>query len=115
MAQDDPRELYLTIADNLKTLRRSYQGGQGISQLKLAKALGISQQTYASYETATTRLPIEMLDRIASFFDVPMSSILHKADSAAARLRDLSEESFTAEELAEIENYVQFVKLKRKQ
>ena len=111
MEGQDPRELYAIIAENLKALRASYNNGEGIYQKELAKQLGISQQTYAAYETGTNRINLEMLSKIAVFFGVSLNSIITNPNEERLVL---TTETYTKEELKEIQNYVHYVELKRK-
>ncbi len=45
---------------NLKEIRKK----KGLTQKELAKLLGIKQQQYARYENGTTKIPVEMFEKI---------------------------------------------------
>ena len=109
----DSHDIYEQIAQSLKTLRASYDNGKGISQAKLAKVFGIPQQSYAAYETGKNRISLEMLSKIAAFYGVSVNSILIGSPSQTTLLTKLHEERFTEDEIAEINNYIEFVKAKR--
>lgn len=106
----DSRELYMTIAKNLKALRNA----RSMSQLKLANELGIAQQTYAAYETGENSIKLDMLQKIANFYGVSMNSILDEDNPSTNLFAELNAKSFTDEELAEIMNFVHFIELKRR-
>ena len=57
---------------NLKLLRREY----GISQQKLADALGSSQQSINQYENHSIEPDIEMLCRMADYFESSVDFIV---------------------------------------
>lgn len=111
MEGQDPRELYAIIAENLKRLRTSYNNGQGLYQKDLAERLGVLQQTYAAYETGANRINLEMLSKIATFYGVSVNSLITRPDEEHIVL---TTESYSKEELKEIQNYVHYVELKRK-
>lgn len=111
--EKDPHDLYMQIAQNLKALRAAYDNGKGISQAKLAKVFGLPQQSYAAYESGKNRIPLEMLSKIAAFYGVSVNSMLVASPTQSILLTKLNEECFTENEIAEIDNYIDFVKSKR--
>ena len=114
MEGQDPRELYEHVAERLKTLRSQYNNGEGISQKALAQLLGISQQSYASYESAQNRITLEMLNKIARFYKLSVSYFLNAPQSsAAAELMEYDAKSFTEDELKEILTFVRFIEQRR--
>lgn len=54
---------------------------KGLSQMALAKILGISQQTIGSWETGRTSPDLETLVKIAKFFNVSTDYLLGISDS----------------------------------
>ena len=60
------------MVKNLKYLREK----KGISQLQLAQALGITQQSVNKYENQTTEPDIDMLINMADFFDTSIDFLL---------------------------------------
>ena len=51
-----------------------------IRQKELAQYLHIRQNTYSQYENAQRQLPIEVLLRLADFYDVSTDYILGRTD-----------------------------------
>ena len=45
------------------------------TQQKIAELLNIGQRTYCDYESGKTRVPIDSLIKLASFYDVSMDYI----------------------------------------
>lgn len=58
--------------ENLKALRLSHN----LTQKELAEKLGTSQQSYMKWETGKTSPTLKTIQKIASFFDVPMSKLI---------------------------------------
>ncbi|MBR1625233.1 MAG: helix-turn-helix transcriptional regulator [Clostridia bacterium] len=56
----------------LKELREE----NGVSQKQIAEYLSIKQNTYSQYETGKRQLPIELLIKLARFYNVTTDYIL---------------------------------------
>lgn len=61
----------------LKQLRTE----RGISQVRLAMELSVSQHTISRYETGEREADYAMLIRIADFFDVSVDYLLERTDN----------------------------------
>lgn len=61
---------------NLKVLRREY----GISQQKLAEAIGVSQPSINKYENHNIEPEIEVLKRMAEYFNTSIDYIVGYTD-----------------------------------
>jgi transcriptional regulator with XRE-family HTH domain len=48
----------------------------GLTQVELAEALGVAQQTYACYETGTRRIPLSLLPVLAHTLTTDIESLL---------------------------------------
>jgi transcriptional regulator with XRE-family HTH domain len=64
---------------NIKYLREKY----GASQKRVAVDLGLSRTVLGGYESGVTQPPLDKLQLIADYFEVPIEALLH---------RDLSKE-----------------------
>ena len=62
--------------DRLKQLRKE----KGLSQIMLAKELGVSGGTVAMWETGKRKPQFEMFDKLCTFFDRSMDYILGASD-----------------------------------
>ena len=62
--------------ERLKQLRKE----KGLSQIMLAKELGVSGGTVAMWETGKRKPQFEMFDRLCTFFDRSMDYILGASD-----------------------------------
>lgn len=61
----------------LKQLRRE----RGISQVRLAMELSVSQHTISRYETGEREADYAMLIRIADYFDVSVDYLLERTEN----------------------------------
>lgn len=102
------------FAQRLKELRKRTPS---LTQLDMAKKLGIAKTTYASYEQGKRTPDIETQNKIADFFDVSLD-YLHGRDqknifsanqmTVAAHIDD----EVTEEQMEDILNYIDFIKQK---
>ena len=102
------------FAQQLKKLRKRTPH---LTQMDMAKELGVAKTTYASYEQGKRTPDIEMQNRIADFFNVTLdylhgreqkSSFSTKQMTVAAHIDD----EVTEEQMEDILNYIDFIKLK---
>ena len=61
---------------NLKVLRREY----GISQQRLADAIGVSQQSINQYENHSVEPDISVLTRLADYFNTSIDYVVGRTD-----------------------------------
>jgi len=60
---------------------------QDITQVEMAKALGVSQQTINSYEVGRRRIPVSALATLARTLGVSLEELLGEESAAAAKKR----------------------------
>ena len=77
----------MRMCDILTGLRES----RNMSQMEMARRSGISQSTISALEKGTRQPSMEMLDKLAEFFNVPKSTFVNTADA---------EQNVFAEEIA---------------
>ncbi|MBQ8555008.1 MAG: helix-turn-helix transcriptional regulator [Clostridia bacterium] len=76
----------LQLGERLKTLRRE----RGITQERLAEALGVSCQSVSRWELAACYPDIELLPAIANYFDITLDSLVGMAEiRSEARRREI--------------------------
>ena len=63
--------------EKMKSIRKS----QGYTQSDVAKALGITFQTYSSYETGNSKPNPNMLCKLADFFGVTVDELLGRTSA----------------------------------
>lgn len=51
-----------------------------LSQKQIGEILHISQRTYSHYETGTRDIPVEMLIRIADYFNTSLDYLVGRSD-----------------------------------
>ena len=102
------------FAQQIKKLRKRTPH---LTQMDMAKELGIAKTTYASYEQGKRTPDIEMQNKIADFFNVTLdylhgreqkSSFSTKQMTVAAHIDD----EVTEEQMDDILNYIDFIKQK---
>ena len=68
----DERALFVQLGPQIAELRKA----QGITQIQMAEALGVSQQTVNSYEVARRRVPASALPVLARLLKVSTDELL---------------------------------------
>ena len=71
MTQDE-KDYFKELGSRLAQLRKA----AGLTQVKLAETLGISQQMVASYEVGRRRIPVSMLPALAQALKVQVDALL---------------------------------------
>lgn len=69
-------EIFIILIMRLKELRED----NNFSQKKIADFLNIKQNTYSQYETNKRQLPIDVLIKLAKFYNVSTDYILELED-----------------------------------
>lgn len=54
-----------------------------LSQKKIGEILHISQRSYSHYETGSRNIPIEMLIRLADYYDTTIDYLVGRTDNKA--------------------------------
>ena len=61
-----------------------YRNLIGLSQAEVSQKLNMPQSTYAGYETGTRKINLRTLNLFATFYDVPVSSLISREPEAEA-------------------------------
>ena len=82
------QELYQKIGLRLAQLRLEH----GYSQADIAKEFHIGQTTYSSYENGTRKIPLDLVDHLAYFYNVSLTYLFRgnedsKEDAAQQKKR----------------------------
>ena len=51
-----------------------------LSQTQLSELLHISQRSYSHYETGSRNIPVEMLIRLANYYDISVDYLVGRTD-----------------------------------
>ena len=65
------------VGKRLKALRESI----GLSQVKMAEAIGSTQSSINRYENGQAKPSVELLRRYADYFDISMDYVFARCDS----------------------------------
>lgn len=68
----DERAFFVELGTRIAELRKA----QGITQIQMADALGVSQQTINSYEVARRRIPVSALPVLAQLFNMTIDELV---------------------------------------
>lgn len=86
-----------------------------LSYGELAEKTGLAKSAVHRYATGQTdKIPTEALEKLAPILGVTPAYLIGWEDAPHTLAAHFEGEDFTAEELAEIENFVRFVKSKRR-
>lgn len=80
MTSDD-KEFYRQLGDRVSTLRKE----QGLTQVQLAKLLGMSQQLMAAHEAGQRKIPASLVPKLAMLFEVSCEQLLGVRETPAKR------------------------------
>ncbi len=93
-----PQERKELIAMSIKTLRLS----KNLSQKEIAEAIGVSTQSYTTYERGRNEAPAEVLLRIAMYFDVPLDMLMQRDNVAKDKYKLSKQLDGASQEIAEL-------------
>lgn len=104
-------EIFDHVGERIRQLRKSYNGGNGLSQEALAKALSIAANTVSRWETGTYRPSLDDLEKLSRFFGVSILEFFPKEDEPTetkltALLR--AAKDLPENDLEELKKYAEF-------
>jgi len=67
----EERVFFVSLGERIASLRRDH----GVTQVQLAEALGVSQQTMQSYEVGRRRIPVSALPAVARTLSVSLDEL----------------------------------------
>jgi transcriptional regulator with XRE-family HTH domain len=79
----EERSFFETLGERIARLRREH----GVTQVQLAEALGVSQQTMQSYEVGRRRIPVSALPTVAHALSVSLEELFGESKHAARSKR----------------------------
>lgn len=102
----------MSLGKRLKVARLN----KGLTQEEAAKHLGITFQALSNYERDVRDPDTKLLKSMAELYGVSADALLQiKSDSIETIAAHHDSEEWTEEELAEIERFKEFVRMKRQQ
>ncbi len=93
-----PQERKELIAINLKALRE----GNNLSRKEVSEAIGINTQTYATYERGRNEPPVEILLRLAMYYEVTLDFLVQRDNRARDSLTMSKQLDGANQELSEL-------------
>lgn len=79
----EEREFFVTLGERIAASRRQHD----VTQVQLAEALGVSQQTLQSYEVGRRRIPVSALPVVARTLSVSLEELFGESQQAARTKR----------------------------
>ena len=83
--------MILTLNENIKRLRLA----RGLNQVEFAKAMGVSKQCVSNWENDNVMPSIEMLVKIANFFNVTTDYVLGRTEKTYIDVTGLTYEQIS--------------------
>ncbi|MEM5299647.1 helix-turn-helix domain-containing protein [Burkholderia sp. JPY481] len=80
---DDDRAFFVALGERMARFRKE----RSITQAQIAQTLGLTQQTYQSYEVGRRRLPVSLLPAIARALSVSLDDLFGESENAARSKR----------------------------
>ena len=97
MTQDE-KEYFKVLGSRVAHLRKEL----GLTQVKLAETLGISQQMVASYEVGRRRIPVSMLPSLAQALKVQTDALLGNETKTRSKRGPASQLQRSIERISEL-------------
>lgn len=88
------REFFVALGERIATLRRASE----VTQVQLAEALGVSQQTLQSYEVGRRRIPASAMPALARTLSVSIDELFGPAAKPARVARSRAGRTTQAKE-----------------
>jgi transcriptional regulator with XRE-family HTH domain len=67
----EDREFFIELGERIAALRKAHN----VTQVQLAEALGVSQQTFQAYEVGRRRIPVSALPVVARLLEVSLDEL----------------------------------------
>ena len=80
-ADRDEKQFFQELGASIAALRKA----QNITQVQLAEALGVSQQTVTAYESGRRRMPVSSLPFIARFLGTTVEELIGEKPAPGKR------------------------------
>ena len=81
MMTDKDHDFYKELGERIAQLRKEH----GLTQVQLAKLLGISQQLMTAHERGTRKVPVSMLPKLSKIFGMTIDELLENKQAPVKR------------------------------
>lgn len=79
----------------MKTRLKNLREDNDLTQAQVAKKLNISQVAYSYYEIGKRNIPLDILIKLADFYETSTDYILYRTDNSTPYLRNNKQEIFS--------------------
>lgn len=76
----EERDFFITLGERIASMRRA----RNVTQVQLAEALGVSQQTIQAYEVGRRRIPVSALPVVARILSVSLEELFGETGTKRA-------------------------------
>ncbi|WP_345817679.1 helix-turn-helix domain-containing protein (plasmid) [Paraburkholderia sp. PREW-6R] len=77
----EERDFFIALGERIEQFRKT----RGITQAQLAETLGLTQQTFQSYESGRRRIPVSAMPAVARALSVSLEELFGEQDSSARK------------------------------
>jgi len=77
----EDRDFFVSLGERIASLRKA----NNITQVQLAEALGVSQQTIQAYEVGRRRIPVSALPVVARTLTVSLEALFGEGDRSSRK------------------------------
>lgn len=94
----EERDFFIELGERIATMRKA----NGVTQVQLAEALKVSQQTIQAYEVGRRRIPVSALPVVAHLFEVSLEELFGEAKRKAGKRGPASQLERSMERINEL-------------
>ena len=95
----------MNFGQNLKKLRKNAK----LTQSQLAEKLGMKQNAYVLWEQKSTNPTLEILEKLADIYDLPIQELIKETDNNAEKQLIDNYRSLTGEQQESVINFTDFL------
>ena len=95
----------MNFGQNLKKLRKNAK----LTQSQLAEKLGMKQNAYVLWEQKSTNPTLELLEKLADIYDLPIQELIKETDNNAEKQLIDNYRSLTGEQQESVINFTDFL------
>ncbi|XOW20419.1 helix-turn-helix transcriptional regulator [Lactococcus cremoris] len=95
----------MNFGQNLKKLRKAAK----LTQSQLADKLGMKQNAYVLWEQKATNPTLELLEKLADIYDLPIQELIKNPDNGAEKQLIDNYRSLTGEQQESVINFTDFL------
>lgn len=105
----------MRTSSEIGKLVKSLRNQKGITIGEFAEKIGVNKSTVSRYENGTRKIPMEDIAKFANVLGVKPDHLLFEASNEPETVAaHFNKDDLTEEEMKEVQEFIEFVKSKRK-